>query len=128
MGGEPTEHGDAARAGQGNAMARRLLGVAEGIPGTSPFRRAGRDFVFAEVWSRPGLDLRSRLWITLAAVAAARAPIAIETYLRAALRSGEIDLAELREFALQFGVFQGFPKAAEIDAALDRIEQETTNR
>lgn len=115
---------DGERAARGNAMAADLLGLPGGIPASSPFRTAGRDFVFSEVWSRPGLDRRSRLWITLACVCAARSPIAIDTYLRAALRSGEIAMAELREFALHFAVFQGFPKAAEVEAALDRIEQE----
>lgn len=114
-----------ARAEIGDAAARAVLGVAR-IPADTPYRAAGRDFVFSEVWSRPGLDRRSRLWITLACVCAARAPIAIETYLRAALHSGEITMAELREFALHFAVFQGFPKGAEVEAALDRLEQEQT--
>ncbi len=121
---QPLRATDDERAARGNAMASVLLGAPDGIPATTPFRAAGRDFVFSEVWSRPGLDRRSRLWITLACVCAARSPIAIDTYLRAALRSGEITIAELREFALQFAVFQGFPKAAEIEAALDLIAQE----
>lgn len=116
----PEEPGRAAR---GNTLARALLNV-PGIPAVTPYKAAGRDFVFSEVWSRPGLDRRSRLWITLACVCAARSPIAIDTYLRAALHSGEITLAELREFALHFAVFQGFPKGAEVEAALDRLEQE----
>jgi 4-carboxymuconolactone decarboxylase len=114
---------DPDRGARGDATAQALLGV-EAIVPTTPYRAAGRDFVFSEIWDRPGLDRRSRLWITLACVCAARSPIAIHTYVRAALRSGEITMAELREFALHFSVFQGFPKGAEVDAALDAIETE----
>lgn len=93
-------------------------------PASSPFTEAAQNFVFAEVWSRPGLDLRSRRWITLACVCAARAPIAIKTYMQAALDSGDITVEELREFILQFGVFQGFPKAAEAEVILGELLRE----
>lgn len=109
------------RAARGDATVRSVLGR-DGFDPETPFRAAGRDFVFSDVWSRPGLDRRSRLWITLSCVCAARAPIAIETYLKAALDSGEITMAELREFVLHFAVVQGFPQAAEIDMILDGFE------
>ena len=91
------------------------------FPATTPATEAARDFIFAEVWSRPGLDRRSRRWITLACVCAAGAPTAMRTYIRAALVSGDITEAELREFVLQFGVFQGFPKAMEIELLISEI-------
>ncbi|CAN7568052.1 carboxymuconolactone decarboxylase family protein [Phenylobacterium sp. LjRoot225] len=97
-------------------------------PPGSPFTEAARDFVFAEVWSRPGLDLRSRRWITLACVCAARAPMAIKTYIEAALDSGDITEDEMREFVLQFGVFQGFPKAAEVEIILGQILKDRAAR
>lgn len=93
-------------------------------PAGSPFTEAAQNFVFAEVWSRPGLDVRSRRWITLACVCAARAPMAIRTYIAAALDSGDITEDEMREFVLQFGVFQGFPKAAEVEVILGEILRE----
>lgn len=113
----------AARAERGNATVRQILGIGQLEP-TTPYRAAGRDFVFAEVWSRPGLDRRSRFWITLSCVCATGAALPMETYLRAALDSGEITGAELREFVLQFAVFQGFPRGAEIELMIDRIEHE----
>jgi len=93
-------------------------------PASSPFTEAAQNFVFAEVWARPGLDIRSRRWITLACVCAARAPMAIRTYIHAALDSGDITADEMREFVLQFGVFQGFPKAAEVEVILGEILRE----
>ncbi len=109
---------DPARAALGAKTFEEVLG----IPCTrldTPFREAARDYVFAEVWSRPGLDRRSRFWITLAAVAATGVELATRTYLNAALGSGEITEPELREFVLQFAVFQGNPKAAELERLLD---------
>ena len=93
-------------------------------PPTTPFTEAARDFVFAEVWSRPGLDVRARRWITLACVCAARAPIAIKTYMNAALDSGDITEEEMSEFILQFAIFQGFPKAAEAEIILRQVLQD----
>ena len=117
---------EADRAQRGMETFEKILGFE--MPAAKPtvFTEAARDFVFAEVWSRPGLDTRSRRWITLACVCAARAPIAIRTYLTAALDSGEITEAELGEFVLQFAVFQGFPKAAEVETMLNEILRERT--
>jgi 4-carboxymuconolactone decarboxylase len=114
---------DADRAKRGAETFQTVVGRPLHPPG-SPFTEAARDFVFAEVWARPGLDIRSRRWITLACVCAARAPIAIKTYMEAALDSGDITEDELREFVLQFGVFQGFPKAAEAEVILGQILRE----
>jgi len=91
------------------------------FPANTPATEAARDFVFAEVWSRPGLDRRSRRWITLACVCSAGSPIAMRTYLKAALVSGDITEGELREFVLQFAIFQGFPKAMEIELLISEI-------
>jgi 4-carboxymuconolactone decarboxylase len=42
-------------------------------PADSPLGAAMLDFVMAEIWSRPGLDRRSRRWIALTCVGAADA-------------------------------------------------------
>ncbi|MFC4595799.1 carboxymuconolactone decarboxylase family protein [Sphingobium tyrosinilyticum] len=112
---------DVDRRKAGQASFERVLRFAPPAGATTPLIDAAQDFVFAEVWNRPGLDTRSRRWITLACVAAARAPVAIRAYVNAALDSGEINLEELREFALQFAVFQGFPKAVEFEAILNEV-------
>lgn len=88
----------------------------------TPMMQAAQNFVFADVWSRPGLDRRSRRWITLACVTAARGDYAMRTYAKAALDSGDITMAELREFVLQFATFQGFPKAVEFEMILNELE------
>ena len=107
----------------GRAMFREVLGITPPPGPLTPVSTAVRNFGFAEVWSRPGLDRRSRRWITLACVTAAGSPNAMRAYARAALDSGDITMAELREFSLQFAVFQGFPKAVEFELILNTLEQ-----
>jgi 4-carboxymuconolactone decarboxylase len=114
---------DPERAARGAATYQDVLGATMREP-TSPITEAARDFVFAEVWARPGLDRRSRRWITLSAVCATGAEVPMRTYLAAALASGDITEAELREFALQFAVFQGFPKAVQIEMLISQIVAE----
>lgn len=107
---------------RGAEIYRSVLGL-EPRPGPlTPVSAAVRNFGFAEVWSRPGLDRRSRRWITLACVTAAGAPNAMRAYAKAALDSGDITIAELREFSLQFAVFQGFPKAVEFELIVTELE------
>lgn len=112
---------DETRRAAGRQSFETVLGLpAAAVPGT-PLMEAAQDFVFAEVWNRPGLDRRSRRWITLACVAAAGSGTAMRAYAHAALASGDISMGELREFALQFAVFQGFPKAVEFEAILNEL-------
>jgi 4-carboxymuconolactone decarboxylase len=93
---------------------REVMTVEPPVPDT-PLERAEFDFVFGDLWSRPGLSRRDRRWVTLACVAAADAPRAIEEHAYAALNSGDIELAELLEFVLQFAVYCGWPKASHFE-------------
>jgi 4-carboxymuconolactone decarboxylase len=87
----------------------------------TPVLEKARDFVMAEVWARDGLDRRSQRWISLACACAARTPSAIRIYMKAALDSKDITVAEMREFILLFAAYQGFPKAVEVELALNEI-------
>jgi 4-carboxymuconolactone decarboxylase len=115
---------DPERAQHGRDTFRSVLGFEAQPDPATPLTQAAQNFIFAEVWGRPGLDRRSRRWITLAAVTAAGAQTAMRTYAKAALDSGDITLEELREFVLQFAVFQGFPKAVEFELILNKLETE----
>jgi 4-carboxymuconolactone decarboxylase len=95
---------------------------------TTPLEQLSRDFVFGEVWGRPGLSRRDRRWVTLTCVAAADAPGPIEDHVYAALNSGDIDLAAMLEFVLHFAVYCGWPKASHLEMVVarqwHRIQQE----
>jgi 4-carboxymuconolactone decarboxylase len=70
------------------------------------------DFVFSEVWSRPGLERRIRRWISLSCAAATGTQIAMESHVYAALKSGDCSIEEMNEFVLHFAVYQGWPKGS----------------
>ena len=79
----------------------------------TPFYYNGiSNFVFGEMWSRPGLDVRARRWITLACVGAADTVGPIQSHVYAALKSGDVTIDEMQEFVLHFAVYLGWPKAS----------------
>lgn len=86
------------------------------------------DFVFAEVWPRPGLSRRDRRFVTLACVAAADAEGPLRDHVYAALNSGDVSIVEMREAVLHFAVYAGWPKASwfnmMVDEQWDRIHRE----
>ncbi len=77
------------------------------------------DFVFADVWQRPGLSRRDRRFITLACVAAADAEAPLRDHVYAALNSGDLSIVEIREAVLHFAVYSGWPKASRLDMMVD---------
>ncbi|MBA4866548.1 carboxymuconolactone decarboxylase family protein [Streptomyces sp. PSKA54] len=105
-----------------------VMATAEPPAAATPFGRASRDFLFGEVWSRPGLSRRDRRWVTLTCVAAADSPGPIEEHVHAALASGDIELEALLEFVLHFAVYCGWPKASHLEGAIarqwDRVHRE----
>lgn len=86
----------------------------------SAFDEANQDFVFGEIWSRPGLSRRNRRWVTLTCVGAAVAPRAIDEQVYAALNSGDMTLDEMLEFVLHFAVYNGWPKASHLEGVVRR--------
>ncbi|MBV9842350.1 MAG: carboxymuconolactone decarboxylase family protein [Sphingomonadaceae bacterium] len=97
-------------------------------PPTTPYFRNGiADFVFGEMWSRPGLDMKSRRWITLACVAACDTTVPIQSHIYAALKSGDITIEEMHEFTLQFAVYCGWPKASIVNQTIIDAWQRVQN-
>jgi 4-carboxymuconolactone decarboxylase len=86
----------------------------------SPFAHGLIDFVFSEVWSRPGLSRRDRRFVTLACVAAADALTPLEQHVYAALNSGDLTIVEMRETVLHFAVYAGWPKASRFNIVVDQ--------
>lgn len=86
--------------------------------GTTPLDAASRDFVFADVWSRPGLSVRDRRFVTLACVGAADAVPAIDAHIYAALASGDLTVEQMGELVLQFAVYCGWPKASQLEVTV----------
>jgi 4-carboxymuconolactone decarboxylase len=112
----------AERTATGIRLQSRLAGAAP-EPAT-PYEASWRDFVYAEIWSRPALDLRSRFLISSAGAAAVGDIAATERYVRGALAGGYLTIAELREAALHSAVYSGWSCGGVIDGAVTRIAGE----
>lgn len=89
-----------------------------------PYTDAGiLNFVFGEMWDRPGLSRKARRFVTLAAVGLADCNVPILSHVYAALKSGDVSSAEMDEFILQYAVYAGWPKASEMLGATRKIAQ-----
>jgi 4-carboxymuconolactone decarboxylase len=109
----------AARIARGEERQASLTGQPAVEPATL-LESTWRDFIYAEVWTRPGLDLRSRFLISIAAAAGAGNSAALEQHLRGVLAGNFITLAELREAALHVAVYSGWGCGGLIDTALTK--------
>lgn len=110
----------AERTQRGVQLQGELLGKPAAEP-TTLLEASWRDFIYAEVWSRPGLDRRSRFLIALAGAASEGCSgDVVEGYARGALTTGELTLSELREAALHLAVYAGWSRGMVLDAAITR--------
>ena len=101
----------------GMAVRREVLGdahVDRAIAGTTDFTRDFQELITAyawgEIWTRPGLDRRSRSMITLTALIARGHHEELAMHVRAALRNG-LTVDEIKEVILQSAVYCGVPDA-----------------
>ncbi len=67
-------------------------------------------YAWGDVWSRPGLDRRTRSCVTLALLAALGCEEEFEMHLSAAARNG-VSRAEVKEVLLHVAVYAGVPRA-----------------
>jgi 4-carboxymuconolactone decarboxylase len=70
------------------------------------------------MWCRPGLDERSRRFITLVGVAESSSDTPIRSHIHAAMASGNCTADEMQEFVLQYGIHAGWPKASVIQGVV----------
>jgi 3-oxoadipate enol-lactonase/4-carboxymuconolactone decarboxylase len=117
--GEESLGDEAPRAGAsaGMAVRREVLGdahVDRAIAGTTDFTRDFQQLITAyawgEIWTRPGLDRRSRSMITLTALIARGHHEELAMHVRAALRNG-LSVDEIKEVILQSAIYWGVPDA-----------------
>uniref|UniRef100_UPI0038B900AB 4-carboxymuconolactone decarboxylase n=1 Tax=Actinophytocola xanthii TaxID=1912961 RepID=UPI0038B900AB len=101
----------------GTAMRRAVLGdehvdraMTTMTEFTKPFQDYTTEVAWGTVWSRPGLDRRTRSVITLTVLTALRAHEELPMHVRAAVRNG-LTPAEIAEVLLHTGVYAGVPAA-----------------
>jgi 4-carboxymuconolactone decarboxylase len=77
---------------------------------TTDFQRFITTYAWGEVWTRPGLERRTRSCITLAMLAALGYEEELAMHVKAALRNG-LAREEIAEVLLQVAVYAGVPAA-----------------
>lgn len=108
---------DRSRHDAGMAVRRQVLGddhVDRAVAGTTgftaDFQELITEYAWGSVWTRPGLDRRSRSMITLTALVARGHHEELAMHVRAALTNG-LTVAEIREVLLQSAIYCGVPDA-----------------
>lgn len=111
----------------GMNVRRAVLGdehVDRAIERTTEFTAPFQDFItrvaWGSVWTRPGLDRRTRSAITLSVLAALGRENEIEMHVRGALRNG-LTPAEIGEVLLHTSVYAGVPAANAAFAIAQRV-------
>ena len=109
---------DEQRRASGLAMRRAVLGdahVDRAIEQTTPLTKEFQDLItryaWGEIWTRPGLDLRSRRILVLGTMIALGRWEEFQMHAAAALREGGFTVADLNEIVLQQAVYCGVPAA-----------------
>jgi 4-carboxymuconolactone decarboxylase len=112
------EHEDP-RYERGLATMRKMFGpgidsALHSLEAASPgLARCLVEFPFADVYARPGLDLRTREMLTIAALTVLGYPQAeLKDHIRGALNVG-VTGDQILEIILQMAVYAGFPAALE---------------
>lgn len=101
----------------GTAVRRAVLSdahvdaaTARATPFTEPFQDLINRYAWGEIWTRPGLDRRTRSVITLTALAARDHWDEFAMHVRAARRNG-LSTEEIQELLLQLAIYLGVPTA-----------------
>lgn len=77
---------------------------------TRPMQELVTEYCWGEIWTRPGLDRRTRSFLNLAMLTALNRPHEIKLHVRGALNNG-LTREELMEVFLQSAIYCGVPAA-----------------
>jgi 4-carboxymuconolactone decarboxylase len=102
---------------EGLAVRRAIFGdelVERNYTGANAFNRPAQDWiasaVWADVWTRDGLDRRTRSLVTLAMLTALNRPTEFEAHVRGALVNG-CTVADIQELLVHTAPYCGAPAA-----------------
>jgi 4-carboxymuconolactone decarboxylase len=119
-----------ARLAEGAKIRREVLGAAYVDANTGPKSRLQQDFLeftvehaWAGIWTRPGLDRKTRSMLNLAMLTALGRLHELEVHMRGAITNG-VSETEVSEILQQVGVYAGVPVAAEGFRIADKVFKE----
>ncbi|WP_026416644.1 4-carboxymuconolactone decarboxylase [Actinomadura oligospora] len=125
---------DSQRHADGMTVRREVLGdahvdraVARTTDFTADFQDLITRYAWGEIWSRPGLDRRTRSCVTLTAMVAGGHHDELAMHIRAALRNG-LTRDEIKEVLLQTAIYLGVPAANSAFAVAQRVLAEIDER
>ena len=102
---------------QGMKVRREVLGnshvdraEADKTPFDADFQRFITETAWGSVWTRPGLDRRTRHLVTIAMLAALNKEHELEMHIRATRNTG-VTQDELKEVFMQVAIYAGVPAA-----------------
>lgn len=109
----------------GDAFVERALGNATEF--SQPLQDFVNEHAWGGVWTREGLDRKTRSLITLAALTALKCPQELKGHVRGALNNG-CTVAEIREALLHCAVYAGVPAAIDAFRAAQEVIDEYQQR
>jgi 4-carboxymuconolactone decarboxylase len=109
---------DETRRTTGTTVRREVLGdahVDRAIAGTTPLTADFQDLItryaWGEIWSRPGLEVRTRRILVIGTLIALGHWEEVAMHVRAAFASGDLSSDEIKEIVLQQAIYCGVPAA-----------------
>jgi 4-carboxymuconolactone decarboxylase len=124
------ESGEESRMDVGMRIRREVLGgdhVDRSLNQATEFTRLLQQYVtescWADVWSRPGLDRRTRSLINLSMLTALNRMHEFEVHVRGAIQNG-CTVEDIQEVLLQTAAYCGAPAALQSSRAAERVLRE----
>ena len=109
---------DQQRRDAGTNVRRQVLGdahvdraIAQTTPLTQEFQDLITRYAWGEIWTRPGLDVRSRRILVIGTMIAIGRWEEFQMHAAAAMREGGVSLDDLKEIVLQQAIYCGVPAA-----------------
>jgi 4-carboxymuconolactone decarboxylase len=132
MASDPLTHEE--RLAEGTRIRREVLGADYVDRNKGEQSRLQRDFqaftvehAWAGIWTRPGLDRKTRSMLNLAMLTALGRLHELEVHMRGAITNG-VSETEVSEILQQVGVYAGVPLAAEGFRIADKVFREHAAR
>ena len=85
-------------------------------------------YAWGEIWTRPGLDVRSRRLIVIATTIALGRWEELRMHVRAAIADGGLSAAEVQEVVLQQAIYCGVPAAHHALREVAQAIEDATSR
>lgn len=92
---------------------------------TADFQRFITETAWGSVWSRPGLETKTRSMLTIAILATLRQYTELTAHIRASMSTG-VSPEELKEILLQVAVYAGVPAANSAFAIAQKVYAEAS--